>query len=128
MVTVVIENVVDLAGNANKEGFSWSFAVEEPACGRAEFLGDLASSQLVLNSANGFEGGVDVSIYNPDQSTQAWVDNLRIQSIALVYRSAQSASPWLEALDNQGNPVQFFDDVRPFILFVCTEFNFPWPA
>ncbi len=110
LVIVDIESVSDLAGNTNSDKFSWSFVVEEPACGRAEFMGNLASSRLVINSATSSIGGLDVSIYNPDQATQTWVDNQRIQLIELVYRGSHS-SPWIQALDRQDNLVQFYDDV-----------------
>ena len=110
-MTVKLESVADLVGNFNEDGFSWTFVVEEAACGRSEFLGDLTAAPLVLSSASSLAAGVPVSIYNPDQSIQAWVDNLRINSIALVYRKARSAQ-WIPALNMQGNPALFFDDVR----------------
>ncbi len=127
-VTVNIESASDLAGNTNSNKFSWSFVVEEPACGRAEFLGDLVSSQLVLNSASNLAAGVDVSVYNPDQATQTWVDNLRIQSIELVYRSAHSATQWMQALDLQGSPVEFFDDVSLTVVVVIAFCNCSIPS
>ncbi len=110
-VTVSLESVADLVGNTNLNVFSWTFVVEETACGRAEFLGNLASSQLALNSASSLASGINVSVYNPDQSVKPWIDNLRIQSIALVYRKLHS-SDWVSALDMQGNAAEFYDDVR----------------
>ena len=114
-MTVSLESVADLVGNTNMDVFSWTFVVEETACGRAEFLGNLASTQLVLNSASSLASGVNVSVYNPDQSVQPWVKNLRIQSIALVYRTLHS-SDWISALDVQGNAAEFYDDVRRLYL------------
>ncbi len=119
-MTVSIESVSDIVGNTNMDVFSWTFVVEETACGRAEFLGNLAASQLVLNSASSQTNGVNVSIFNPDHSVQPWVKNLRIQSIALVYRKLRS-SDWVKALDVRGNPAEFYDDVRRFCLYLIVE-------
>ena len=109
-VTVSIESVADVVGNTNMDVFSWTFVVEEPTCGRAEFMDNLASSHFVLNSASNNANGINVSVYNPDQSVLPWIKNLRIQSIALVYRKLRS-SDWVPALDIQGNPAEFYDDV-----------------
>ncbi len=110
-MTVNLESLRDLVGNTNMDVFSWTFVVEETACGRVEFLGNLASSQLALNSAFNLASGINVSVYNPDQSVKPWIDNLRIQSIALVYRKLHS-SDWVPALDMQGHATEFYDDVR----------------
>jgi hypothetical protein len=105
-----IESVSDFVGNTNEDIFSWTFVVAEPPCGQAEFLADFAAGHIVLTSASNLRDGINISIYNPAQASQAWVDNLRIQSIELLYRKVHSPI-WIHALDMEGNPAEFYDDV-----------------
>ncbi len=101
---------VDANGNVNDSPFSWSFTAKEAACGRAELSG-AGDRTLVINSQTPLlNGTVPVAIYNPDQETQAWVDNHRTQSFSLLYRK-QGASVWSTGVTANGTSVDFFDDV-----------------
>jgi hypothetical protein len=105
--------VADLAGNALKS-FSWTFGVQEPECGQAEFYGIATSSitsAYIVNALTPLADGVmSVNAYNPKHKELSWVQNTRIQKIDLLYRKSASIY-WLPALDTQGNPAAFFDDV-----------------
>jgi hypothetical protein len=114
---VSLQPIVDLVGNVNSDGFSWSFIVVEPDCGRAEFFGNMALGVHYLNSASVLDEGVLVTAHNPDQLTSTWASNPRINDIALVYRKANTVG-WTRAADTKGAPAVFKDSVRALIAFM----------
>jgi hypothetical protein len=108
----------DLAGNRASSPFSWTFGVQEPECGRAEFYGinTTINSALVFNSSTLLvDGAAKITAYNPNHKELSWVHNTRIETIDLLYRKS-GFNDWLPALDMNGNPAAFYDDVR-----ICHE-------
>ena len=104
----------DFNGNFDDAPFSWTFGVQESSCGQAEFY-DLETSSLaaplVINSATPMtDGRVTVTAYNPSHKELSWVQNTRIKNITLMYR-ASGSSKLQPALDVNGSPAEFFDDV-----------------
>ncbi len=94
--------------------------MQEPPCGRAEFSGlsVSAASAFVINSATPLvDGIISIAAYNPTHKDLSWVQNTRIEKIDLLYRKLGS-SPWLPALDINGDPAAFYDDVRVRVLWL----------
>ena len=93
-------------------------------CGQAEFYGMEAStntaSAFIVNVFTSLTNGViDVNAYNPKHKELSWVQNTRIKNITLEYRKSGSRQ-WSDALDVNGNPAEFFDDVRAY-MFHCMQ-------
>jgi hypothetical protein len=99
------------------KSFSWTVGVQEPECGQAEFYGlDTTSgvSAFVVNSRTPLANGVmNVSAYNPKHKELSWVQNTRINKIDLLYRKSATVS-WLPALNGNGDPAEFYDDVSVY--------------
>jgi hypothetical protein len=114
-------SVTDLAGNTINP-YSWTFGVQEPECGQAEFYG-LESSNTVpflfVNSQTSIKSGALVAAYNPFHKELSWLENTRIKNITLLHRKTGAAN-WLVALDTKGFPAEFFDDVSETHR-LCTE-------
>ncbi len=89
--------------------------MQEPPCGRAEFSGlsvSGAASAFVVNSATPLvDSVISIAAYNPTHKDLSWVQNTRIEKIDLLYRKLGS-NPWQPALDINGDPAAFYDDVR----------------
>jgi hypothetical protein len=113
--------IIDLADNTLATPFSWTFGVQEPPCGRAEFSGlsvSSAASAFGVNSATPLvDGVISIAAYNPTHKDLSWVQNTRIEKIDLLYRKLGS-SPWQPALDINGDPAAFYDDVRVRVLWL----------
>ncbi len=105
--------VSDLAKNVLKP-YSWTFGVQEPTCGQADFYsivkGSVPSVYVVNSYTSLIDNSVNVSAYNPNHKDLSWVENTRIDSIDLMYRK-HGAKDWLSALDINGNQAAFYDDV-----------------
>ncbi len=108
-LTVGLHGVADLVGNTADPNYYWSFVVQAQQCGRAEFIRKTYGSQLIINSASEINsaGEIAVMIYNPDPVAPAWETNLRVQTIALLYRVAGSSAPWQPALTSAGDAARF---------------------
>ncbi len=119
MLDFAVDSISDLVGNVAESPASTSVAVGFIPCGRAEFSGNnLTSIQtaFVVNSKTPLTGGaVNITALNPDRDSIQWINNARIQSIALLYRKSGS-SDWLPALDSTGSAARFVDSVS---LSVC---------
>ncbi len=111
--------VTDLAANTLKK-VSWTFGVQEPQCGQAEFYGLESSlaSAFVINAQTSLTNGVLMAAYNPVRSELSWVENTRIKNITLLYRKTGSGK-WLVAKDMTGLPAEFFDDVSKLCDSMC---------
>ena len=114
LLTVTAQQFFDVNGNINTQPYSFSFRTIASSCGRAEFTGDVSVGMVVNSLTPTTNNEVRVDIFNPDQATQAWVYNLRIRSIELVYRLAGSQQ-WISALNARSEPVLFFDDVSDIV-------------
>jgi hypothetical protein len=104
----------DLNGNMQVKPFSWTFGVSETICGHAVFYGNWDASmvsEVVVNAGTVSSDGVlKVTVFNPDYKQLSWVENVRLEDIALIYRHSGTYE-WFEAVDAADNQVAFYDDV-----------------